>query len=651
MKHTIACLFSIFAATLPASAQPKAADWDTKPTMHTVADAYTGAEAVIVEDDVRLEYKDEDGKMWVYRTLHRIVKVQDEKGIESFNKMTIPTYDGSEIHTLKARTIVPGGKIFEITKEMMKLSKGEDGSSSISFAMEGVEKNAEIELLLCDKKQFSLFGSETFQYNVPVMHAVFELTSPKRLTFEEKGYNGFPTERDTLINDVHYITATKSLIPAQPTEVYGFNDANRMRAEYKLSYLPLEQENIRQFTWKDLAKRMYENSYTFTDKEKSAVEKYLVSLGVSLTDNDLDKVKKIENGIKTSITLYKEIDDEHAGRADVIIEKKSATESGLIHLFAACFTVTGLNHELGLTTDRYNHAFDVDFENWNNMENYAFYFPTLKNYMYPAGPYNRYPFMPASMLSNKGVFLKLATIGEVTNAIADIRTINPMPTNDSHNDINATITFTPDMDAMADVTYSFSGYTAMGVREAAILLPKDQQKDFIQQIVNLAEKPENIVKYTTENAAFENYYDNKPFKIIATVKAPQLVEKAGDKYIFKIGDIIGRQTELYQNADRKLPIDLDYPHHLDRTITVIIPDGYKILNPETINIRADYKNADGQVTTGFYSDYKIEGNKLIVNITEFYGQLHLPMSDYETFRKIINASADFNKVNLLMAKQ
>jgi len=652
MKKTFAYLSIFLGASFPSLAQTATStEWDAKPTMHTVAQSFLGAEAVIIEEDISLDFKEDQDKIWIYRTLHRIVKVQDEKGIENFNKISVPTYDGSEIQVLKARTITPAGKIFEITKDKMKLSKSDNGSSEIAFAMEGVEKNAEIELILSDKKPFSLFGSESFQYNVPVMHASFELSCPKRLIFEEKGYNGFPTVKDTLIDKTRYITATKSLIPATVNEVYSFNDADRMRAEYKLSYLPDEQENVRQYTWKDFAKRLYENLYKTSDKEKSAVDKYLETLGVNTTDNELDKIKKIENGIKNNITFYKEIDDENAGHLDVVISKKSATESGMVRLFAACFVAAGVNHELGLTTDRTESPFDIDFENWNHMDYYVFYFPNLKNFLYPTGPYIRYPWVPSSLLTNKGVFLKLTKLGDVTNAIADIRTITPMPASASHMDMNAAISFTPDMDAMAQVTYSFAGYPAMGVRESAVLLPKDQVKELIQGIVSIADKPENILTSSMANEGFENYYDNKPFEVIASVKTSQLIEKAGNKYLFKIGDVIGRQSELYEKVDRKLPLDLDYPHYLNRTITVTIPDGYKILNPETINIHAEYKNADGNVTAGFSSDYKIEGNKLTVNISEFYAQLHLPVGDYEPFRKVINASADFNKVNLLMGKE
>ena len=138
---------------------------------------------------------------------------------------------------------------------------------------------------------------------------------------------------------------------------------------------------------------------------------------------------------------------------------------------------------------------------------------------------------------------------------------------------------------------------------------------------------------------------------MATLKAPQLMEKAGPKYLFKLGDVIGRQQEMYQDTKRELPVSVPFPHSENRSITINIPAGYKILNPDAIRIHQDDKAANGTATMGFDSDYKIDGDKLYVNIKEYYSALSYPVSYYETFRKVINASADFNKVVLVMVKQ
>lgn len=648
-------LLSILAIPFCVHAQNtrKVFEWDAKPKLHKIPAAFSKESAVIIENDINIEYRSELNDVNMYRSIHRIVKVMDEKGIEAFNKVTIPMSNGKTLEFIKARTILPNGKVIEIGRDKVKEIKNENGAPQYLFAMEGVEKNAEVELQYTEKKPLAFFGAETFQYSIPVMHADFSMSTPERMIFQVKGYNGFGNGTDTLIDGTRYYNASHSSIPGIYEEPYADLEANQMRVEYKLSYLPNENPNVRMLTWKDLAKQLYKDYYNYSSKEDRAVDKYLQQLEVNDNDDEVTKIRKIEDGIKTNIVFNKDLDGDNAKLLDKVIENKTANEVGYARLFAACFSHAGVKHELGISTNRFDHPLDQDFENWNFLETYVFYFPNQKRFLAPSYIYDRYPVVPASLITNKAIFIKITTIGDVTSALADIREVTPLPLKESENNIIANVSFSgDDLDPQVEVTHTFSGYSAMGIREAMVLLPKDKQKETIENIVNLSDKPEDVLSYKTVNSAFHNYYDNKPLKLMATLHAPQLMEKAGPKYLFKLGDVIGRQQEMYQDVKRNLPISIAFPHSENRTITVTIPSGYKILNPQDIRIHQDDKNENGGTPTmGFDSDYKIDGDKLYVNIKEYYSGLSYPVSYYETFRKVINASADFNKVVLVMVKQ
>jgi hypothetical protein len=120
--------------------------------------------------------------------------------------------------------------------------------------------------------------------------------------------------------------------------------------------------------------------------------------------------------------------------------------------------------------------------------------------------------------------------------------------------------------------------------------------------------------------------------------------------LLKIGDIIGRQVEMYQEKPRQLPIELPYPHVLDRKITIYIPDGYTVKNPNDLNFDVTYKDGD-VVTLGFVSNYTVKGNEIDLNIHETYRNVLYPLSQLAIFQKVINASADFNKVVLVLEKK
>ena len=490
------------------------------------------------------------------------------------------------------------------------------------------------------------------------MVARFDMSYPKYLSFEEKGYNGFPTVRDTLLGNRRHISITRYDIPALKKESQSYYDLHRMRAEFRIQYFMDDQDKKRLYTWHDMAKDLYDDFYNIPEKDIKAANKYLTELGVPGGGNELWNIKKIEDGIKKNIVLYDDVEGDHENDLDSIISKKAATHAGYIKLFIACFTQAGVKFELGRVGNRYQHRFDSKFENWGNMSQYVFYFPKEKKFLSPSSIYYRYPMVPVSVLTNKGVFCKLPpkTREVINEGMEEILTINPTNICDNRQGMTANVTFSKDMEANVDLAYSYWGYTAAAMREALAVETKDKQKDLLETLVPLADKPEHVVKYATANEGFNNYHDNKPFEVTATITAPQLVEQADKKYLFRIGDIIGHQPELYSEKERKLPVDLDYPNSYSRTITVNIPKGYKVLNADDMNINADYVDKTMKPVVSFNSSYtlvpdKKNGDKLVVTVTESYSQLHFEPIEYERYRKVVNAAADFNKVTLLMSKK
>lgn len=81
-----------------------------------------------------------------------------------------------------------------------------------------------------------------------------------------------------------------------------------------------------------------------------------------------------------------------------------------------------------------------------------------------------------------------------------------------------------------------------------------------------------------------------------------------------------------------------------------IPEGYSVKNLDAIKfntVMTEY----GQPTCYFKSDYETIGNKtVVVKINEDYKEIFYPKSSFQEFRKVVNASADFNKVVLVFGK-
>jgi hypothetical protein len=169
------------------------------------------------------------------------------------------------------------------------------------------------------------------------------------------------------------------------------------------------------------------------------------------------------------------------------------------------------------------------------------------------------------------------------------------------------------------------------------------------EIIKSIAKSTDITNIRVENTLLTDYADNKPFSISADIKSYDMIEHAGNKVLLKIGEIIGPQAEMYQEKPRQLPIELPYPHSLNRKITLQIPDGYKVKNLKDLNLSVLHKDAEDE-TMSFISSYKEDGNLVTINVEENYRKLQYPLSQFEDFKKVINASADFNKVVLILEK-
>jgi len=638
---------------LPAAQPPITLEqWDPKPVMHSVDARYAGESAVILLDERRMEYVDEGkGDMSLYRSLHRIVRVNDDQGIEAFNKVYLGVSDNSDIVDIKARTILPGGKIIEIDRKNIKDLKEEDGNLYKIFAMEGLEKGCEVEYYYTFKRSATFFGREQIQNGFPVLSARLEVITPERLRFELKGYNCQISGEDTVLNGKRIASATLRDIRGAEKEKYAAYGANLERIEYKLCYnSAVSDGKVRLFTWNELAKRIYDMDATFTEGETKRTEELLRHNGWDKLGGEPEKIVTVENYLKKKFATRDDINDDNAENLEWILKNGIAGSRGILRLYLALFKELGVESEVVLTCDRNDAVIDRAFENWNSASEFLLFFPAEKKFLAPTEPGARYPWIDPYWGAHDALFCKTTTIGTFTTAIAEIKPVQLEDYSENYSRIDATLQLNPGMDTLlVDMKQRYAGYNAFGYREGFMLSNAEEQHQFLKDLVKFGTNSENIVSSKIENADFESYGENKPFTLQATVKASELLENAGNKVLVKIGEIIGPQTEMYQEKPRQFPIMLAFPHSLERTIELVIPDGYTVKNPDDLTIHGDYTE-NGQVTMGFSSEYKLEGNRLKVHVMEQYRRVSYPLAEYEDFKKVINASADFNKIVLVLEK-
>ncbi|MEI9913104.1 MAG: DUF3857 domain-containing protein [Bacteroidota bacterium] len=625
--------------------------WTDKPVLHKMDSKLNEESAVVILDKRRVEYIDEKEELVVYKTLHKIVHINDDKGIESFNRIYLPVNSNADIVDIKARTILASGKIIEVSKDNIKDLKEEDDQVYKIFAMEGLEKGCEVEFYYTYKRNTGYFGNEVFQGRLPVLEARLHLVAPKRLIFEMKPFNTNTKPADTVVNDKRWLAVVEKDIPGAESEKYSALEANLKRFEYKLAYNTARNNNDRLLTWDELAKRVYTNYTTCTDKEIKKVNDLISDMKVKNLATETEKIVAVENYIKTNFTSREDINGGDAENLEKVIKTKLASHLGIVRLYGAMFRQLAIEHEFVLATSRNKNIIDKNFENWNNCDNSVIYFPSLKKFMAPTLAEYRFPWIEPNWGGANAFFCKSTTIGNFTTAFGEVRMIPLEDYTKTVINTEADVQLNKSADTLlVTISQIYSGYSA-STYKAIFNFSSDENKKLVtKEMIKFGTNSENIVSSKMENADFESYHDNKPFILSATVKASELVERAGNKTIVKVGDIIGQQVEMYQEKPRQFPMDIDFPHILERKINFTIPEGYTIKNLDDINIKHTYEEK-GQTTMGFTSSYKVEGNVVKITILEEYRRTNYPLSQFEDFKKVINAAADFNKVALVLEKK
>ncbi|GAB3234358.1 hypothetical protein GCM10027346_23150 [Hymenobacter seoulensis] len=632
------------ATALPATLKYATYTWEArrKPIAISAAEGQQGA---VVLRDFRVEEfaADQKDQLHLYSLDHRIVRVNTSDGIERFNKIYLPIQDGGRIVSLKARTISPRGEIVEVSDANMKELKDEDGGRGFKvFAVEGVEKGSEIEYLFTRERPMTYFGRIYVQNEVPTREMEVELISPEALTFEMHRYPG-GLVRDTLLGGKHLTRVALHNVPALREEGFAAVQANRQRLEYKLAYSAAQGE-ARLFTWAEASKFIYAQNYKLDKDEAKVLDKLVKQMNLP----SVGTLPALENYIKTNFRLADDADMSLTR----IIASRTASERGFTRLFAVLLTRFNLTHELVLTSDRNEVAFDEAFDTWNALDHAVFYFPATKQWLAPGRTDYRLPLIPAEWTANKGLFVRTVKLGTTENAVGRIGEIPTLTAEQSPNDLGITIQFAPNLDkSIVTIRETLGGYNALQIQPFYLLIPEDKRTEILQNLIKSNVPDATFQKLTVTNTEVGINPIDKPFIVDATVESVALLDRAGPKYLFKIGTLLGPQSELYQANERQFDVENEFNRQYNRTITFEVPAGYQVRNLNDLNFNVTAGPTAKEPEFLFKSGYQQQGQKVTITIEEYYRQIRWPKSDFEAFRGVVNAAANFNKVVLVLEKK
>lgn len=637
---------------LPSQLKYAAYHWDEKRHQRLPISAEEAAlPAVVLKDFNATEYYfDPAGKgLREFTTEHRIVRVNTADGIEQYNKLAVPVLPGGATVAVRARTISPKGVVVEVQPESMKELKNEAGAGDYRiFALEGVENGSEVEYYYTRERGMSHFGREILQGGTPEHDVAFELIAPTGLTFEAKVYNSTAkVQTDTLTAGKRILRVQVPTLEALHNETFADPKAHRARVEYKLAYVA-NKGAVRQFTWADASQTMHQVVYTLSKDEAKAVSTVLKAANVPGGASLPERIAAVESYVKLNYNM----DPSAEPGLTRVVATHNAPELGFVRLMGALYKALGIEHELVVNTDRSEVPFDGSFDTWGYLDNFFFYFPATKQYLAPSRPDFRLGMVPPGWTGTPALFIKSVTLGSLESAVGTVREVTALPASASPHNMAVQVSFAPTLDkATVHLRQEFGGYHGAQLQALYPLVPTDKQAEVLLELQKPVVPDATFLKTTVRNGERGLNILAKPFTVDSDLESASLLDKAGPRYLFKIGTLIGPQTEMYQQEARQFDVENDFNREYSRQLVVELPAGYSVRNLQDLNMDVKAGPDPAAPVYFFRSAYSQQGQKLTVTSTEAYHQIYWPKKDFEAYRSVINASANFNKIVLVLEKK
>ncbi|QVY64251.1 DUF3857 domain-containing protein [Polaribacter sp. Q13] len=645
----IALLFIVQIAVAQEAPYFKSYDWEATPNYKI--DEGNTEDMIAVKEKTVTEFYFQGEDLVEFYLEHKVLWLNSDDAIEEYNKIYLPFSSEAELQVNKARVITPDGKLIDLDQSKILTAEDEEtGNTYKYFALEGITKGSFIEYMYVVKRRPSYTGKKFYiqdAYNKDKVE--FDLFSPSNLLFKFKSYNNLPNvQRDTLSAEKNHYKLHVDKVQKLENEYQAPYNASRGFIVYKIGK-NIDNMDVDIISYSNIAKNLYTSYYPeYSEKTKGLLNIFIKELALPKNADEESIIRKLDFYIKSTVysqdTYNEDLED-----LDLILKTQVANETGVIKLYIAVLRTLNITHELVLTTDRNETKFDPEFEATNFLTEFLLYFPASKKYLSPNASGTRYGFPLPYVTDNYGLFLKEGVVGDQKTVTGRIAYIEPVKVEKVLDIMNVTIDFNKEnlTENTVHLDRAFSGYYAMNIQPFMHLIQgEDARNDLVDSFVESMTYEFEVLNRELINADAE-LFGVKPLQIKVDFTTEGFVEKAGRKYLFKLGDLIGQQIELYQEKERVLPLEGQFHRGYQRSLTLHIPKGYKITNLDDININNSYVK-DGKELFFFKSSYQLKGNTLTVAANEYYKENIIEVSMYEEYRTVINSAADFNKIVLLL---
>jgi len=561
----------------------------------------------------------------------------------SENEIIISKINNSEIVDIRSKIISQDTIVSYGFSEMKKMINDSESNENYDFyRIPNIKDGDIVEVMYTVKKEFNFNGNKIIEESYPILSSKFILIE-NNFKSNIKIYNSnISSVKDTVFDGKKSKLVSFKNLNSTANEQYATPIANKI----KISYQCYEnKDDVSQIEyWENLVQNVSELFFPKTINQKAKEILNEIKYGyVKIPWNETKIANAIDEYIKINFTISDE-DDPKLNDIEFILNNKISNDFSIIQVYTSLFKEANIEYEVAITCNRYFLKFDPELFDPNQLREFLIYLPNQEKYITPNRIEYRVSEAPEDLLGNYGIFIDKNLdyyFSEVTQFDKDFSQIKK----------NIKVNISKNLKKIKiNESRSFSGYWAITNRNY-VYLSENEKTDFLIDFFTInGLNNKKVNKYEIRNFDISNNSFNNPLLINSTLTTSDLVEKKEGLIYLKIGKVIGQQSNLFEEKERINPIEINFPNSYDYNINVNIPRGYRIVDFSELNKSKEYISVDGNSTAKFQSKVTVNGDKLNINIKEYYKELRYNKKRYQEFREIINAAAKFYDSTILLEK-
>jgi hypothetical protein len=300
---------------------------------------------------------------------------------------------------------------------------------------------------------------------------------------------------------------------------------------------------------------------------------------------EIEKIRIIENFMKTEFSVTQQAE---SLTLEEMARQKKGSGPGTVHMFMELFKSQGIEYSFGFISDRYNTQFNPEIESVFFMQNYIFHFPKIDLYLAPLDFSSRLGYINYQWVPNHALlYTQYENPYPITTKI-----VRPVPQVNAANNFDSTVIRIVINDAMDDAEVHIErhlfGYDAGEYQTSYPLMNHSRKEEAHSELLNVFKDQSVYLLTEIQNVDFSDAF-YKPIIVkgkITHLNTP-LLEIAGKKHIFKLGNVFGDYLDVNELSDKKSDFVFGNAFTLNTTIIVEFPREIKMGNEFSVPVSAD----------------------------------------------------------------